>query len=189
MMVRLRLALLLSLVALLLGAHPASASPTSATVKNNFTYVAEAAFLMIDAAGIETLVNMAGFDHVRTSDEVFVEISRYNPECLDPNAGCPPPSGGSVRMPVAEEDVRIQPDLNWAHVSTTVPFVDTVSGTTCTLIIDLTWAATIDFIHDGGKGQGFRRAEASGTLTCAGEELLGAPLESSAQLSRYMLLS
>jgi hypothetical protein len=189
MVVRLRLVLLLSLVALFLGAHPASAAPTSANIKNNYTYVAQAGFLMIDAAGMETLVNIYGTDHVLTPDEVFLEISWYNPECLDPNAGCPPPSGGSVGVSVAEEEVRIQPDLKWAYVSTTVPFVDVVSGSTCTLIIDLTWDATYDIIHDGDRGQGFRRAEAAGSLTCAGEELLGVPVESNAELSRYMLLS
>jgi len=135
-------------------------------------------------------VNIYGTDHVLTSDEVFLEFSLTNPACADASAGCPfLLFGGSVNVPVAEEDVRIQPYLNWAYVSTTAPVLDMVSGTTCTVVIDLSWGATNDFIHDGDRGQGFRRAEASGTLTCAGREFLGGPASSSAELSRYMLLS
>jgi len=168
---------------LLFGANPASAG-----AKNDFTYFAEATFLTTDAEGIETLVIMTGIDHVNTPDEVALEINRSNPACADPSAGCQfVLFSGFVRLPVAERDVRVQPNLYWAHVITTMPFVDNVSGTTCAATIDLSWRSTSEFFPEGDNGQGFRKADASGTVTCGGEEFTSGQVDSGAEISRFIL--
>jgi hypothetical protein len=94
---------------------------------------------------------------------------------------------GFVRMPVVEGDVRIHPKLRWARAGTSITFVDEISGISCAAIIDFEWRATGQFVPQGEDGSGFRKADASGTVTCGGEEFLGGQLDSSAEISRFML--
>lgn len=169
---------------LLFGANPAPA-----TAKNDFTYFAEAFNLSnTDANGLETTVSLQAVDRLKAADEVSLSISRVNPACADPEAGCPYVLfRGLVLAPVAEGDVRIQPNLNWARVATTITFVDTISGGSCPAMINVLWQATGDFAADGDNGQGFRKADASGTISCAGEEFIGGQVDSSAEISRFIL--
>jgi len=176
---------------LLVGAHPATTS-----AKDDFTYFAEAFnFVSTDAAGFETHVEVTGIDRPTTPNEVSLSISRVNPACSTPEAGCPYVLfSGDASGPVAEEDVRIQSNVQWARVATTITFVDQISGISCAAIVDITWRSTSEFFPDGNnppgaKAQGFRKANAAGTITCAGEEFLGGQVDSNAEIARFILAS
>jgi hypothetical protein len=184
--VLLRAGLLVALVAetLLLAAMPS----TTSAKKVPFTSFAEAFFTSTDAAGIQTNVQVTAIDRPTTSDTVTLEVTRSDPACADPDAGCPVVLlRGFVEAPVAEGEVRIQPTLRRARVAATIAFVDEISGTSCEATIDLTWHATGHFVPDGEDGSGFRKADAAGTVTCGDEEFLDGQVDSSAEISRFVL--
>jgi hypothetical protein len=170
----------------LLGANPATTQ-----AKTEFTYFAEAfSFASTDAAGIETSVEVVGIDYPTAPDEVTLQITRSNPACADPTAGCPYVLiSGFVRAQVAGGDVRIQPNLRWARVATTITFMNEISGTSCSALVDLTWHSTSAFFPDGDNDQGFRQADAAGTVTCAGEEFLRGQVDTVADIARFILSS
>jgi len=178
---------LLTCATVLLLAFGANTAPVSA--KSDFTYFAEAFnFVNTDANGIETTVSLQAVDRLKAPDEVSLSISRVNPACASPEAGCPYVLfSGSVLAPVAEQDVRVQPNLSWARVATTITFVDAISGGSCAATINMTWQATGAFAPDGDNGQGFRKADASGTITCGNQEFLGGQVDSGAEISRFIL--
>jgi hypothetical protein len=171
---------------LLLGAYPATTR-----AKTDFTYFAEAfSFASTDATGIDTRVEVVGIDSPTASDEVTLQITRSNPACADPTAGCPYLLiSGFVRAQVAEGDVRIQPNLRWARVATTITFVNEIAGTSCAAHINLTWAATSEFFPDGDNDQGLRWADAAGSVSCGGEEFLCGQVDANADIARYILSS
>jgi hypothetical protein len=138
--VLLRAGLLVALVAgtLLLAAMPS----TTSAKKAEFTSFAEAFnFISTDAAGVETIVLVQAIDRPTGPDELSLGVTRSDPACADPDVGCPHVllSGSVSGLPVAEGDVRIQPNLRWARVATTITFVDEISGTSCAATIDLEW--------------------------------------------------
>ena len=177
------------LVALAVGMLVAVSTPGTTSAKDRYTYFAEAfSFFQTDAAGVQTSVSVVAIDHPTRPDEVTLEVNRSDPACRAPDAGCPYVlQRGYVVAPVAEGEVRIQPNLRWARVATTIPFVDDVSGTSCAATIHLTWRATSEFSPDGDGGVGFRKADAVGTVTCGGEEFLGGQVDGTAEISRFIL--
>jgi hypothetical protein len=177
------------LVALAPGTLLLAATPgTTSAKKDPFTSFAEAFFTSADAAGIQTNVQVTAIDRPTTSDTVALEVTRSDPACVDPDAGCPSVLlRGFVEVPVAEGEVRIQPQLRWARVAATITFVDEISGTSCAATIDLEWRATGHFVPDGEDGSGFRKADAAGTVTCGGEEFLGGQVDPGAEISRFIL--
>lgn len=185
----LRSSLLFALVA---GTLLSAATPSMTSAKKHeFTSFAEAfSFDSTDAAGIQTSVSVQAVDRPTRPDEVSLQVTRSDPACAAPDAGCPYVLlSGFVGVPVAEGDVRIQPKLRWARVATTITFVDEISGTSCAATIDLTWRATSEIHPEGEDGSGFRNADAAGPVTCGGEEFLGGQVDDSAEISRFILSS
>jgi hypothetical protein len=177
------------LIALTVGILLAVAAPGTTSAKDRYTYFAEAfSYFQTDAAGVQTSVSVVAIDHPTRPDEVALEVNRSDPACRAPDAGCPYVlvSGYAV-VPVAEGDVRIQPNLRWARVATTITFAGEVSGTSCAATLHLTWRATSEFHPDGDDAVGFRTADAVGTVTCGGEELLGGQVDGTVELSRFIL--
>jgi len=139
-----------------------------------------------DAAGLQTGVSMQVIDGA-TPDTVFLSVTRNDLACRAPDAGCPYVLlDGVASEAVAEGDVRIHPNLRSARVTTTVTFVDAISGSRCAMTIDLKAHATSEIFLEGYDDvSGFRRAEAAGTITCGGEKLLSGPVDSDAEIGRY----
>ena len=183
------------LIALVAGTLLSAAMPnTTSAKKAEFTYFAEAFnFISSDAAGVETIVQVQAIDRPTEPDEVSLAVTRSDPACAAPDSGCPYVllSGSVSGVPVAEGDVRIQPNLRWARVATSITFVDTISGTSCAATVDLTWRATSQIFPEGDFPQGdrvsgFRKADAAGTITCGDEEFLGGQVDPGAEISRFI---
>jgi hypothetical protein len=175
-------------VVLAVGTLLPLAMPGTTSAKATFTSFAEASFVSTDAAGVETRVEVQAIDRPTGADQMSLEVNRSDPACAAPAAGCTYVLlAGYVSEPVAERDVRIQPNVRWARVATTITFVDDISGTSCAATINLIWRATGPFAPDGADGSGFRQADAAGTVTCAGEEFLGGQVGGSAEISRFIL--
>ena len=180
----LRLGLLLALAGGTLLSVP---MPGLSSAKGEFDYFIEPyEFSSTDAAGVQTFVSGQIVDHATRPDYVFLPVTRIEPACAAPDAGCPYVLlDGIVSEEVAEGDVRVQPNLRWARVATTVTFVDEISGSSCAMTIDLNARATSQ-LHPDEDGSGFLNADATATVTCGGEELLGGPADGFAEISRYI---
>ena len=92
------------LVALTAGTLLLAATPGTTSAKDEFTYFAEAFnFVSSDSAGVETTVLVQAVDRPTRPDEVSLEVTRSDPACAGPDAGCPYVLLlGFVSVPVAE---------------------------------------------------------------------------------------
>lgn len=162
----------------------------AAGAKDEFTYFAEADFWLVDETGTETRASVTAIDYPTGRDILGIGLSRSNPACADPAAGCDYILlSGYVRAPVEERDVQIQGKLRWARTDASIEFPDQVSGSTVPVTIELDWKSTGDFAPEFDDGSGFRRAVAQGTIRVATEELLGGQSDTGAELSRFILSS
>ena len=149
------------------------------------TFVARAYFSSTDGSGIVTAVLVVATAAPSGSD-VVVEVSRANPACSAPGAGCPYVLLYAwLRAPLADRGFRIGGSLSWATLETTVEPFDTVSGTPLPVAINLTWAAIGGFVTDGARPDGFRRAAAAGLVASGATDLAPTQPSLDGELERY----
>jgi hypothetical protein len=181
----LRLVLLLALAAGTLLSVP---TPGMTSPKDELDYFIEPYELSsTDASGVQTQVSGQIEDGAMKPDTVFLSVTRIDPACAAADAGCRYVLlDGIASEEVAEGDVRVQPNLRWARVATTVTFVDAISGSRCAMTIDLTARATSEIFLEGYDDvSGFRQADATARITCGGEDLLGGKADGFAEIARF----
>ena len=86
-------------------------------------------------------MSVTGVDRPTGPDTVPLEVTRSDPACHDPNAGCPGAlPRGFIEALVANGEVRIHLKLRRSRVAATITFVNEVSGTSCATTIGAPWA-------------------------------------------------